>query len=76
MDNEYYNIEVVFEVVESSNNMNNGNIYLTSKITSYNPASNVVTFYRMGAINYKGSFEMYFNDFFKFIPFCSYFFNC
>jgi hypothetical protein len=37
MDSEYYNIDVIFNVVENSHNIDHGNFYLTTKLVSYNP---------------------------------------
>lgn len=37
MDSEYYNIDVIFDLVENSHNLDNLNFYLTTNFSSYNP---------------------------------------
>lgn len=59
MDSEYYNMEVVFNVVENNHNMDHVNFYLTTKLVSYNPTQIPITFYRMGTMEYKGSINLF-----------------
>lgn len=72
MDSEYYNIDVIFNVVENSHNLDNLNFYLTTKLGSYNPTQIPITFHRMGTMEYKGTLKMIAKEIMSFIPFCSY----
>lgn len=72
MDSEYYNIEVIFDVVENHHNIDNGNFYLTTKLVSYNPTQMPLTFHRMGTMEYKGTLRLMAKEILNFIPFCSY----
>jgi len=76
MDPEYYNIDVELTVVETQNNMNNGNIYVDSIFHSYNPAQKPINYHGMATLEYKGSLTIFLKDVIKFIPFCSWFFHC
>ena len=38
MDKEFYNLEIEFTVQETQNNLEHGNMYLTSKVLSYRPS--------------------------------------
>lgn len=73
MNNEFYNIELVFSMVESSQNLNSGNIFVTSKFNSYNTALHPISFNRMGSMDYKGSIILYMKEMIRFVPLTGYF---
>lgn len=58
MNSEYYDIDLIFTVVESPQNMQAGSMFVTSKITSYNSIMKPLIFNRMGNMYYKGSINL------------------
>lgn len=55
MDKEFYNIEIEFTVQETQTNLEHGNMYLTSKVMSFNPGQLPVTFHRIGHVKHKSN---------------------
>ena len=55
MENEYYNLEIDFVVQETEANLQNGNLYLSAKLTSFSGKEDPVLYHRMGHIKQKAS---------------------
>ena len=76
MDNEYYQIEAVFDVAMTIHNFERGNLYIQSELISYKQGVPTLTVARSGFLEPKGSFLLTLNELIRMIPFSGYFFSC
>ena len=76
MDNEYYKIEVVFDVAMTVQNYERGNLYLQAEFNSYKQGVKPLTLARSGYLTPKGSLWMNIQDLLSLVPFSGYFFTC
>ena len=74
MDDEFYNIDVSFDVVETQRNMERPAIYLSAEVTSFKLKP--LSFHRMGHLEYKSVLGMSLKEIFCYIPFSSFIINC
>lgn len=75
MDNEYYQIEAVFEVAMTEHNYERGNLYMQTEFHSYKQSMPKLTVARSGFLEPKGSFMLTLRDLIRMVPFSSYFFS-
>ena len=76
MDQEYYQLEVVFEVAASSHNFERGNIFVQSKFESYKKGMKPLIVSRTGYLDPQSSLKLMIRDCASFIPFASRFLGC
>mmetsp|Transcript_43559 Transcript_43559/g.57672 ORF Transcript_43559/g.57672 Transcript_43559/m.57672 type:complete len:169 (+) Transcript_43559:1142-1648(+) len=76
MDEEYYQIEVEFEVAMTMHNYERGNLYMQSQFNSYKQGAKPLTLARSGFLDPKGSLTLSLKELVSMIPFASYFFSC
>jgi len=76
MDNEYYQVEVVFEVAMTVHNYERGNLYVQSEFHSYKQSVKPLTLARSGFLDPKGSLTLQLKELVRMVPFSSYFFSC
>ena len=76
MDNEYYQIEVEFDVSMSQHNYERGNLYVQSKFNSYKQGVKPFTLARSGFLDPKSSLTIKVKEAISMIPFLSYFLSC
>ena len=76
MDQEYYQLEVVFEVAASSHNFERGNIFIQSKFESYKKGMKPLVVTRTGYLAPQSSFKLLVRDITSMIPFATTLFGC
>ena len=76
MDNEYYQIEVIFEVAMTLHNYERGNLYVQSEFHSYKQGVKSLTLARSGFLDPKGSLTLTVKELVRMVPFSGYFFSC
>ena len=76
MDQEYYQLEVVFEVAATSHNFERGNIFVQSKFESYKKGMKPLVVSRTGYLDPQSSFKLMVRDITSMIPFCTTLFGC
>ena len=76
MDNEYYQIEAVFEVAVTMHNFERGNLYMESKFNSYKHSVKSLSVARSGFLDPKGSLTLQVKELISMIPIVSYFIPC
>ena len=76
MDNEYYQIEAVFDIAMTMHNYERGNLYMQSEFQSYKHSVKSLTLARSGFLDPKGSISLNIREVISMIPFANYFFPC
>ena len=69
MDQEYYSIEVVFEIAITSHNFERGNVFVQSQFNSYKKGLKPLVVSRAGYLNPKSSFKLMLRDLASMVPF-------
>lgn len=76
MDDEYYQIEVEFEVATTMHNYERGNLYIQSELKSYKQGVPSLTLARSGFLEPRGSLLVSLKELIQMIPLASYFCSC
>ena len=71
MDDEYYAIEIVFEVAMTMHNFERGNIYVQSQFNSYRKGLKPLVVSRTGFMNPQSSFKLMVRDVVSMIPYAA-----
>ena len=75
MEDEYYSIEVVFEVSDTEHNYEKGNLYIQCQFNSFKKNQPTLTVARQGFLDPKGSMTRYLREFLSMIPLSGYLFH-
>lgn len=73
MEEDFYSISVVFDVIESAHNFNMGNLYLQTQFNSFHKNQQSITVARTGYLEQKGTLNLLFRDLLGLIPLSSFF---
>ena len=76
MDQEYYAIEIVFEVAITSHNFERGNVFVQSQFNSYKKGLKPLVVSRAGYLNPRSNFKLMLRDLVSLVPFASKWMGC
>ena len=76
MDDEYYAIEIVFEVASTKHNFERGNIYVQSQFNSYRKSQKPLIVSRTGYLNPQSSFKLMVRDIVSMVPYAAEWLGC
>jgi hypothetical protein len=76
MDDEFYQIEVSFDVAMTAHNYERGNLYLQSEFLSFRKGVKPLVLARSGYLDPKGSFTLLRNEMLAMLPLSRYFSSC
>lgn len=76
MDDEYYAIDIVFEVAMTMYNFERGNIFIQSQFNSFKKGLKPLIVSRTGYLNPTSSFRLMVRDMVSMVPFCSEWLGC
>ena len=71
LDDEFYSIELVFEVASTAHNYERGNIFVQSQFNSYRKGMQPLVIARTGYLDPKSGFRLLLNDLYSMMPFTS-----